>query len=168
MTMLPVPASPFETPDWRAIHATPPDVRLEDGAWCPLDDTVLDLELRGYLCPKCLGWWDQHGRNGMWVDAGLPIEGHLVGARVIDLAERRPVPASSLRRLDRVTAAVVAGCGVLILGAYCARLLLDAGMLAGPNVGLGAAVMAGGLVLIAAGLILLRWVGWLGGRGGAR
>lgn len=55
---------------WRATVPVPPDVRWNlEGRLCPIDHTPLEVgaELPGWICPRCVCWWDWRGRNGMWI-----------------------------------------------------------------------------------------------------
>jgi hypothetical protein len=54
-------------PAWRETHRTPADLTFEGGLFCPVDTAPLRCELAGWVCPRCLGWWDRRGRNGMWL-----------------------------------------------------------------------------------------------------
>jgi hypothetical protein len=72
MTTTPVftPNKGFTPLQWRGIHSTPPNVRLDVGPYCPLDDTHLQVRLDGWTCPVCTAAWDFHGFAGYW----LPLD----------------------------------------------------------------------------------------------
>jgi hypothetical protein len=66
---------PATGPAFRDLFATPPNARVDDGLYCPLDDTVLvRTRPAGLACPECLAAWAVDGRDGRWVKAvpGVP------------------------------------------------------------------------------------------------
>lgn len=77
MTTTPVfPNKGFTPLNWRGIHSTPPDVRMNVGPYCPLDDTQLQVRLDGWMCPVCTAAWDFHGFVGYWLPldvAAVPV-----------------------------------------------------------------------------------------------
>jgi hypothetical protein len=147
---LPAPAFPAEGPDWRSIHPTPRDVRLDDGPWCPYCDAVLLFELRGMVCPECLAWWDHKGLNGLWITGTPALEG-----QVVDLGDLRPVRASATRRLDRAAAMTVVAAAVLLVGFVSGRPLLGAHLTESARGPVAAALVGGGLGLIVLALLLV-------------
>jgi hypothetical protein len=64
----------------------PPDVRLELGAWCPLDDTLLRLELTGWSCPACGAAWDHAGTTGWWISGGVDLATRLLAEDGLETA----------------------------------------------------------------------------------
>lgn len=61
-------AADESVPLWRRIYQTPPDVRFDVGAYCPLSDHVLIQDAAGWRCeaPSCLAVWDFKGQRGRW------------------------------------------------------------------------------------------------------
>lgn len=130
---------------WREVYPLPPDLRLDVGPWCPLDDTVLQdsdgptPDDRTWKCQTCWAVWDYQGRSGRW----LPLPGADVAA-----------PA---RRLDRQ----LTWFGVVSMGT---ALALTAGVQVGPfadEVPEQALYWASVGLLAVAGVLVL--VGWLAG-----
>lgn len=96
---------------WREIYPVPPQLRLGIGPWCPIDDGALTVERHGWLCPRCLAWWDRTGGHPTWVADGPAVAGDIV--HVVDLDEQ-PGTARPWWRSGRVLAAGAAG--VVVLG----------------------------------------------------
>lgn len=62
---------PVLGPVFRELFTVPPNVRLEDGPYCPLDDVVLITTVRpaGLACSQCQAAWTADGRDGWWMGA---------------------------------------------------------------------------------------------------
>jgi hypothetical protein len=66
-------------PPGRSVHPRPlpPDVRWDLGAFCPLDDTLLQPEPAGWSCPSCGAAWDHASDHGWWLTAGTDLAARL-------------------------------------------------------------------------------------------
>ncbi|MEV0732410.1 hypothetical protein [Polymorphospora sp. NPDC050346] len=104
-----------EALELRRVYATPPDVHLELGAWCPLDDTVLRCTktLGGWACDTCWAAWDLQGQSGRWL-AWRPV----VELRPVSDEPVQPpkVAGSGVRAVGLFVAWSTAGYGVWTLG----------------------------------------------------
>lgn len=68
------PAPPGRSVPTRLL---PPDVRWDLGAFCPLDDTLLQTEPAGWSCPSCGAVWDHAGDHGWWLTGGTDLAARL-------------------------------------------------------------------------------------------
>lgn len=72
----------------------PPQVRWDLGAFCPVDDTLLQVEPAGWSCPACGAAWDHAGDHGWWLTNGtdlaarLAAEDALQEAGLVDVGQR--------------------------------------------------------------------------------
>lgn len=150
--------TPPATSPWHEIYPVPKPLRLEDGPWCSMDTTTaLVPELRGWLCPVCLAWWDLDGRHGRWVADSPVIEGLVVADTTAAVAR--------LRRIDRAaTGAILAG-AVLGGGFAAGRALRPYADLVPEALLWAVSLMVIGLVLTGCGL-LLAWRWWTSHTGG--
>lgn len=66
-------------PPGRSVYPRPlpPDVRWDLGAFCPLDDTLLQPESSGWSCPACGAAWDHAGDRGWWLTSGTDLAARL-------------------------------------------------------------------------------------------
>lgn len=70
----------------RGQKLVPPDVRWDIGAFCPLDDTLLQQEPQGWSCPACGAAWDHAGERGWWLTAGTDLAVRLAAEDALQTA----------------------------------------------------------------------------------
>lgn len=129
---------PAGSPAWREIFPVPPQLRMQIGPWCSLDDSRLQVNAKGWDCPRCLAAWDFHGEISWWLPLPAPV--------VLPVA-----PPAPRRRLSLpVLAGGLAGCFAAAAGIAVPLARLDehvvlgaAGVPAAAAVGIVAAALTG-------------------------